>query len=167
MSTEEVVGNASIESQYVCFIKKRTGSNFVAMTSSSESDSFAVKSLREFLDYSISRWLKSGEEDKVLLKVSLEQFKCDVATSGMNSKLRELLGWNYPSAARLAESDGMVFILVYHPRYEARAYSFVRVRDDDIYALELLRDLWSLVGGEIAFEEYDPAKHVAGYQYGG
>jgi hypothetical protein len=111
------------------------------------------------------KWFKAGEEDKVLMKVSFEQFVADVDTAGMNSQLAGLLGWDYSTAARLVESEGWVFILTTHPRFQSKPFSFRQVSENDDYALELVRQLWALRGGEIAFEEYDPAKHVEGYQY--
>ena len=83
----------------------------------------------------------------------------------MNSQLAAMLGWNYSAAARLVESEGWVFVLTTHPRFQSIPFSFRRVCDNDDYALELVRQLWALRGGEIVFEEYNAEKHVAGYQY--
>ena len=65
------------------------------------------------------------------------------------------LGWNYAEAVRIVESEGWVLLLTVHPRFESRPFSFVRVRDDDEYALKFLECLLSVRGGEIVFEEYD------------
>ena len=155
-----------VSKRFVCFVKRRAGSKFVAYTHSDASRTFVVKTLREFLDHDISMWFEAGKEDKVLMKVSFDQFVADVDTSGMNSKYAGLLGWDYSSAARLVESEGWVFILTIHPRFQSRAFSYRQVCEDDDYALELVRQLWALRGGEIAFEEHDPGKHVAGYKFG-
>jgi len=164
MTTVEV-SESFLVKQYVCFIKRRAGSRFVPYTEPGDSSKIVIKPLRAFLDHEISKWFKMGQEDEVLLKVSREQFVADVDTGGMNSKLAGMLGWAYPEAARLVESEGWVFILTCHPRFQSRPFSFCQVRDDDTYALALVECLWSLRGGEIVFEEYDPEKHVAGYQY--
>ena len=76
-----------------------------------------------------------------------------------------MLGWNYAEAARIVEDEGCVWIMTAHPRFESIPFSFNRVRDDEEYALMFVEKLLSVRGGQIAFEEYDPEKHVAGYQY--
>ena len=167
MSEVIVSEDREVLKRYVCFVKRRAGSRFVAYTYPDEPSSFVVKTLREFLDHDMNKWFKAGEEDKVLMKVSFEQFVADVDTAGMNSQLAGLLGWDYSTAARLVESEGWVFILTTHPRFQSKPFSFRQVSENDDYALELVRQLWALRGGEIAFEEYDPAKHVEGYQYSG
>jgi hypothetical protein len=159
---------ASVEvKQYVCFIKRRAGSRFVPYTMKEDSAALVVKPLRAFLDHDISKWYTAGQEDKVLLKVSFDQFVADVDTGGMNSVLAGMLGWNYSLAARMVESEGWVFILTCHPHFQSVPFSFARVCNDDQYALLFVERLWSLRGGQIVFEEYDPAKHVAGYQFQG
>jgi hypothetical protein len=163
--SEVVVSEGVAVKQYVCFVKRRAGSKFVPYMVSGDSQTLVVKPLRAFLDHDISKWCKAGEEDKVLLKVSWEQFVADVDTRCMNSTLLGMLGWNYPAAARIVESEGVVFILTCHHCFQSIPFSFRQVCDDDDYALRFVETLWSLCGGEIAFEEYDPEKHVAGYQY--
>jgi len=163
----EVVEKAAVEKRYVCFIKRRAGSKFVPYTESDDSSKMVIRPLRAFLDHDISQWFRAGQEDKVLLKISLEQFVADVDTNGMNSALAGMLGWNYLEAARLVESEGWVFVLTCHPRFQSLPFSYRRVCDDDVYAQEFVERLWSLRGGQIVFEEYDPDKHVAGYQYPG
>ena len=136
---------------------------FIPYTESLNGDP-VVKSLREFLDYEISRWFKDGE---VVLKVPFEAFVSDIDVSGMNSKLAAKLGWNYAMAAKMAESDGFVFLLTAHPMFQAIPYSFRQVSENDTYAMHFVRQILSIRGGDIVFEEYDPEKHVAGCQYGG
>jgi hypothetical protein len=167
MSEVEVSEVKDSVKQYVCFIKRRSGSKFVPYTMSDDPSAMVVKPLRAFLDHDISKWYKSGQEDNVLLKISFDQFVADVDTGGMNSRLAGMLGWNYPAAARLVESEGWVFVLTCHPRFQSIPFSYGLVCNDDAYALKFVERLWSLRGGEIVFEEYDPAKHVAGYQYQG
>ena len=154
---------------YVCFVKRGTGGKFVPYTEKGDSGMMVVKTLREFLDHEISRWFKASESEKVesrlILRVSLEEFLADLDLSGMNSKLASMLGWNYAVAARIVESEGWVLLLTAHPRFASIPFSFVRVRDDDDYAKVFVEKLLSVRGGEIAFEKYDPEKHVAGYQY--
>jgi hypothetical protein len=164
MSEDVVVKDVETVQQYVCFVKRRAGAKFVPYTEVDDPSKMVVKSLREFLDHDISKWYSAGQEDKVLLKVSFDQFVADVNNGGMNSFFAGMLGWNYPDAARLVESEGWVFILTCHPRFESLPFSYRRVCEEDYYALELVERLWSLRGGQIVFEEYDPAKHVSGYQ---
>ena len=167
MSAE--VEGVGMQKQYVCFVKSRPGVNFRPYTEKSNPNKLVVKPMRDFLDHEISRWFKASESEKtesaVLLKVSAEHFFADVDKSGINSVLASMLGWNYAEAARIVENEGWVFILTTHPKFESRPYSFVRVRDDDNYAAGFVEKILSVRGGEIAFEEYDPEKHVAGYRY--
>ena len=164
-------GSYELQKQYVCFVKRRMGHRFVPYTEPGKSDTLVVKTLREFLDHEISVWFKASEDEKaelrVLLKVSFDAFRADVDTNEMNSKFAALLGWNYSVAARLVEKEGSVFLLTAHPRFQSIPFSFRRVCDDDDYALLFVNEILSIRGGEIAFEEYDPAKHVAGYKFGG
>ena len=157
--------------QYVCFIKRRTGHRFVPYTIPGQSDTVAVKTLREFLDHEISIWFKASEEEKaelrIIQKASLEQFAADADTNGINSKFAAMLGWNYPQAARLVESEGVVFLLTIHSRFQSIPFSFRQVCDNDDYALHFVEQILSVRGGEIAFEEYDPVKHIAGCKFGG
>ena len=170
MSKEvEVTGVVESRRQYVCFVKSRPGVNFRPYTEKDSPDTMVVKPMREFLDHEISRWFKASESEKmtsaVLLKISADQFFADVDKTGIKSILAAMLGWNYAEAARIVESEGCVLILTAHPRYESIPYSFCRVRDDDDYALAFVEKLLSVRGGQIAFEEHDSEKHVAGYQY--
>ena len=172
MSVEELIEVAVVAPvQYVCFIKRRAGHHFVPYTQPGKSDAVAVKTLRQFLDHEIDLWYSAGKDEKVesrpILAISLEDFVADVNMNGMNARLVSLLGWNYPRAARLVESEGMVFLLTIHPRFPSLPFSFRRVAEDDSYALHFVERILSLRGGEIAFEEYDPVKHVAGCQFGG
>jgi hypothetical protein len=173
MSVEELVEVevAQEAKQYVCFVKRRTGHRFVPYTEPDNSDKVVVKSLREFLDHEISLFHKAGKDEKPenrpIQSVSLEEFRADIDVNGMNSKLVSMLGWSYPAAARIAESEGRVFLMTIHPKFPSFPYSFERVCNDDEYALHFVEMLLSLRGGEIGFEEYDPEQHVAGCQYGG
>jgi len=169
MSTE-VSENVGAAKQYVCFIKFRAGGRFKPYTDPDDSNTVVVKTMREFLDHEISRWFKASESEKalecrVVAKIGYEQFVADVDTAGLNSRLLAMLGWNYAQAARLIESEEAILILTAHPRFESVPYSFIQVRDNDEYALAFVERLLSILGGEIAFEEYDPVKHVAGCQY--
>jgi prepilin-type N-terminal cleavage/methylation domain-containing protein len=170
VESEVVESSSTLEKQYVCFVKRCIGGRFVPYTEPNDSNKFVVKTMREFLDYEISRWYKAGEseqlESRPLLKVSLDDFGADMHANGMNSKLASMLGWHYPAAVRLAETEGTIFLMTIHSRHESHPYSFHRVCKDDGYALHFVRQLLSMRGGAIAFEEYDAEKHVAGYQYG-
>ena len=173
MSAElEVAANVAevVEKQYVCFVKRGVGGKYVPYTSS-EDGVPVVKSLREFLDHEISRWFKAGEkepvETRVILKVPFEAFVTDIDVNGMNSKLAAKLGWNYAMAAKMAESDGSVFLLTAHPRFQSIPYSFRQICENDLYAMYFVRQILSVRGGDIVFEEHNPEKHVAGCQYGG
>jgi hypothetical protein len=63
----------------------------------------------------------------------------------------------------MMEVDRRLFLLI-HPCCEARPYSYRQCRDDDEYALQLVRDIYSMRGGRIHIEEFDPEKHVLGYK---
>jgi hypothetical protein len=172
MSVElEVLDSAvhEVQKQYVCFVKRGTGGKFIPYTQT-DSDVLVVKTLREFLDHEISRWYRAGESEKIesrlILRVSLDDFKMDLDLTGMNSKLAEKLGWNYAAAARFVESEGMVVLLTAHPRFPSIPFSFRRVCEEDEYALHFVKQILSVRGGEILFEEYDPDKHIPGYRYG-
>ena len=170
MSIEETVEVVE-PTQYVCFIKRRTGHCFVPYTQQGNSSVVVVKTLRQFLDHEIERWYRAGKEEEVeyraVQKLSLDEFSADVDLNGMNSKLVSMLGWNYPRAVRLVESEGKVILLTIHPRFQSIPFLFRRVAEDDFYALHFVEQILSLRGGEIAFEEYDPVKHVTGCQFGG
>jgi hypothetical protein len=161
--------SVEMQKQYVCFIKSRAGSRFKPYTAPGDPSMIIVKTKREFLDHEISRWFKASESEKLesaaVLKVSFEQFVADVDTRGVNARLASMLGWNYAEASRIVESEGCVLLLTAHPRFESKPYSLCSVRDDDDYAMEFIETLLSIRGGQIAFEEYDPEKHVVGYQY--
>jgi len=157
--------------QYVCFVKRRPGGRFVPYTEPGDSGKVVVRSLRQFLDHEIDQWYKAGEKEKVecrpILKVSLDDFAADMHENGMNAKLVSMLGWNYPQAVRMAESDGMVFLLTVHPRFQSVPFSSRRVCDDDFYALHFVEQLLSLRGGEIAFEEYRSGWHAENKEFCG
>jgi len=167
MSAE--VEGVKTQKQYVCFVKSRPGVNFRPYTEKDNPDKLVVKPMREFLDHEISCWFKASESEEmrsaVLLKVSAEQFFADAGKSGINSVLASMLGWNYAEAARIVEDEGCVLLLTAHPRFESKPFSFVRVRDDDHYAVQFVEKLLSVRGGKIVFEEYDSEKHVAGYRH--
>jgi len=158
------------QEQYVCFVKSRMGAEFIPYTQKDGSGTLVVNTIRAFLDREIDVWLEASSKGSidtaVLVKISREQFVKDVVESGLNSKLRSMLGWNYADAARIVEEDGYVFLVTTHPRFESRPCSFCDVRDNDLDAMLLVEELLSVLGGEIAFEKYDPVKHVAGYRYG-
>jgi hypothetical protein len=110
----------------------------------------------------LGEWLKT--EPEIFVKITLNEFRDDLKSDQANSKYVKMLGWNYAEAARLVERDGAIFVLTTHPVWEARPYSFSQTRDDDDYALKLLRDIYSIRGGNILLEEFDPQKHVKGYK---
>ena len=129
MSVEKLVEADNVEQiQYVCFIKRRTGHRFIPYTEPGDSKAVVVKTLRRFLDHEIDRWFMAGKEEKVenrpVLKISLDEFSADININGINSKLVSMLGWNYPRAARLAESEGHVLLLSVHPRFQSIPFSF-------------------------------------------
>ena len=165
----EVMEGVEVQKQYVCFVKSRAGEEFVPYMSKVNPDILLAKTIREFLDREIDVWLDASSkgtiDTAVVLKISLETFVKDVSQHFMNSKLASMLGWNYAEAARIVENEGWVFILTTHPKFESRPYSFVCVRDDDNYAVGFVEKILSVRGGGIAFEEYDPEKHVAEYRY--
>jgi hypothetical protein len=113
------------------------------------------------VDEDLGNWLK---ETEVLMKVTRKEFFDDLKQDPVNSKYVKMLGWNYAKACRLVEKDGAVFILVTHPAWEAHPYSFAQARDNNDYAFRLLRDVYSIRGGDIILEEFDPEKHVKGYK---
>jgi len=159
------------EQKYVCFVKRRPGGKFIPYTEPGNSDRIVAGTLRQFLDHQISEWYKAGEkeqpENRPLLKVSLDDFAADIHANGMNAKLVSLLGWNYPQAIRMAESEGTIFLLTIHPRFQSIPFSFRQTCDDTDYALHLVEQLLSLRGGRIAFEEHDPEKHSGTCEFSG
>ena len=173
MSVEEMVVNSHVEleRQYVCFVKRCPGSRFVPYTEPGDSGKVVARSLRQFLDHEIDQWYKAGEKEKLecrpILKVSHEEFAADMHANGMNAVLVSMLGWNYPQAVRLAEVEGMVLLLTVHPRFQSVPFSFRRVCEDDFYALHFVEQLFSLRGGEIAFEEYRSVWHAENKEYCG
>ena len=160
-----------LERQYVCFVKRCPGGRFVPYTESGDNSKVVARSLRQFLDHEIDLWFKAGEKEKLecrpILKVTLEDFAADVHANGMNAKLVSMLGWNYPTAARMAESEGTIFLLTVHPRFQSIPFSFRRVCEDNFYALHFVEQLLSLRGGEIAFEEYRSGWHAENKEYCG
>lgn len=143
--------------KYVCFIKRRTGAKFIPYTLEATGE-IVVRTLREFLDSELSRWF----DPTVFSRIDRDQFIADVNENGVNSKFAAMLGWNYSAAARLVEEEGAVYIVIVHPRFEAKPFSFRRVREEDDYARELAEVIWSIRGGEIVFQEYDPVVHFPG-----
>ena len=160
-----------LERQYVCFVKRRPGGRFVPYTEPGDSDKVVVRTLRQFLDHEISQWYKAGEKEspecRPILKVTLEDFAADIHANGMNAKLVGMLGWNYPAAARMAESEGTIFLLTVHPRCQSLPFSFRRVCEDKLYALHFVEWLLSMRGGQIAFEEYRSVWHAENKEYCG
>jgi hypothetical protein len=116
---------------------------------------------RQFVDTEIGRWLK---EPDVLVEVGFKDFVEDMKSGFSDSKYARMLGWNYGKAAEMVESERRIFILISHLQYEARPYSYRSARDDDDYALQLVQDIYLIRGGRIILEEFDPEKHVKGYQ---
>jgi hypothetical protein len=110
----------------------------------------------------LGNWLR--DQPEVFIKVSLKEFLDDLKQDISNARYVKMLGWNYTEACRLVERDGAVFILTMHPVWEAKPYSLVQAREDDEYALQLLRDIYATRGGLIHLEEFDPVKHVKGYK---
>jgi len=159
------------EQKYVCFVKRRPGGKFIPYTEPGNSDKIVAGTLRRFLDHQINEWYKAGEkeqpENRPLLKVSLDDFAADIHANGMNAKLVSILGWNYPQAIRMAESEGTIFLLTIHPRFQSIPFSFRQTCDDTDYALHLVEQLLSLRGGRIAFEEHDPEKHSGTCEFSG
>jgi len=166
---DEPVEVEKTQRQYVCFVKSRVGADFQPYTLRNESSVLLVGSIREFLDREIDFWFtesrKGSIEVSVVSRVLLEHFVKDANDSGMNARLASMLGWNYAEAVRIVEIEGSVLLLTVHPRFESLPFSFIRVRDDDDYALAFVKKMLSIRGGEIVFEKYDPEKHVAGYRY--
>lgn len=151
---QEVVNETK---QYICFIKRRVGAKFIPYTLQ-ETGEVVVKSLREFLDHELARWL----DPAVFCKVTLLEFVKDIEVDPVNSQLAARFGWNYAEAVRLVESEQAVYMLMVHPRFQAIPYSFRRVKEDDDYALSLVKKIWSLRGGDIVFDVYDPEIHGPG-----
>jgi hypothetical protein len=118
--------------------------------------------IAHLVDVELGNWLEKQPE--VFIKVTLKDFLADLKSDISNAKYVKMLGWNYAEACRLVERDGAVFILTMHPVWEARPYSFAQARDDDEYALQLLRDIYATRGGLIHLEEFDAEKHIKGYQ---
>ena len=168
---ESVSVDSDTDRQYVCFVKRRPGGRFIPYTEPGDSGKVVARSLRRFLDHEIDQWYKAGESEKPefcpILKVTLEDFAADIHVNGMNGKLVSMLGWNFPVAVRLAESEGTVFLLTVHPRFQSLPFSFRRVCEDDFYALHFVEWLLSIRGGEIAFEEYRSDWHSEHKEYGG
>jgi hypothetical protein len=121
----------------------------------------AGMTLRRFVDGEIGVFLK---DSGVLVEVTFKEFVEDMKGGLSNSKYAAMLGWNYGKAAEMAEVERRIFILKSHPHFEARPYSYRSARDDDEYALQLVRDIYSIRGGRIHLEEFDPEKHVIGYK---
>jgi hypothetical protein len=117
--------------------------------------------IRSFVDMEIGTWIKYPS---VLIEVTLKEFVNDMKAGFSESKYAKMLGWNYGLAAEMVESEGKIFILMSQPHFEARPYSYDRARDDDDYALQLVRDIYSIRGGRIILEEFDREKHVIGYK---
>jgi hypothetical protein len=118
--------------------------------------------IAHLVDVDLGNWLEKQPE--VFIKVTLNAFLADLKSDISNARFVKMLGWNYAEACRLVERDGAVFILTMHPRWEARPYSFAQARDDDEYALQLLRDIYATRGGLIHLEEFNPEIHVKGYK---
>jgi hypothetical protein len=114
------------------------------------------------VDVEFGNWLR--DQPEVFIKVTLKEFLEDLRKDVSNARYVKMLGWNYAEACRLVERDGAVFILTMHPVWEARPYSFARARDDNDYALQLLKDIYATRGGLIHLEEFDSEKHVKGYK---
>jgi hypothetical protein len=145
--------------QYVCFIKRRTGARFIPYTL--QEGGIVVKTMREFLDNELLRW----NNPAVFLKITLQELVKDVEKDSINSFYATMLGWNYPVAARLAEEEGVVFVLIIHPHFEGRVFSVRRVHEEDDYALHLVEQIWSLRGGGIVFQKYDSTIHFDGCEF--
>jgi hypothetical protein len=146
--------------KYVCFIKHCVGRKFIPYVI--EGGGIVVKTLREFLDHELLRWL---DDPAVFRKIVRDNFIADVSRDTTNAKYASMLGWNYAKASRYIEEEGAVYVLTVHPRFESRAFSFRRARDDDDYALNVVRAIWSVRGGEIVFQVYDPEKHFPGCEF--
>lgn len=145
--------------QYVCFIKRKTGAKYIPYTF--QEGGIVVKTLREFLDNELARW----RDPAVFMKITLQELTRDVDKEPVNTFYASMLGWNYPVAARLAEEEGAVFILLIHPRFAGEVFSVRRVKEDDDYALHLVKQIWSLRGGGIVFQKYDPVIHFDGCEF--
>ncbi|MDR2441864.1 MAG: hypothetical protein LBE12_21120 [Planctomycetaceae bacterium] len=118
--------------------------------------------IAHLVDVDLGNWLR--DQPEVFIKVTLREFIEDLKNDISNARFVKMLGWNYAEACRLVERDGAVFILTMHPVWEAKPYSFAQARDDDDYALQLLRDIYATRGGLIHLEEFDSEKHVKGYK---
>jgi hypothetical protein len=117
--------------------------------------------IREFVNMEIGRWLGVPN---VLLDVTLKEFVNDMKAGFSESKYAKMLGWNYSQATEMIRLEGSIFILISQPHFEARPYSYSKARDDDEYALQLVRDIYAIRGGQIVLEEFDHNKHVLGYE---
>jgi hypothetical protein len=115
---------------------------------------------RRFVDIEVQRFKELG----VLIEVSIKEYIADMRGGISESKFVKMLGWNYGQAAELVRAEGIVFIVSAGAQFEAHPYSYCSARDDDEYALQLVRDLYSLTGGQFILEEFDPDKHVLGYK---
>ena len=129
------------EQKYVCFVKRRPGGKFIPYTEPEDSNKVVVRTLRQFLDHQISEWYKAGEkeqpENRPLLKISLDDFAADIHANGMNAKLVSILGWNYPQAIRMAESEGTIFLLGKScRRFPVKARPQLRLRRKQIFNLK-------------------------------
>ncbi|MDR2439443.1 MAG: hypothetical protein LBE12_08775 [Planctomycetaceae bacterium] len=116
---------------------------------------------RRFVDIEVQRF---RNDLGVLIEVGLKEFIADMKSGISESKFAKMLGWNYGQAAELVRAEGIVFIVSTGEQFESRPYSYSSARDDDEYALQLVRDLYSLSGGRFLLEEFDPVKHVLGYK---
>jgi hypothetical protein len=157
----------SDEKLYAFFFRPTFAYQFMLMTQDGQPVGLTV---RQFVDYEVVRWNKAG----FLLEVEFNDFLDDAKESqeksrklGFNfsnfgSKYTKMLGWNYGEAARLLDEDRRIFVFVPYPGCEGRVYSYELARDDDEYALQLVRDIYGTRGGQIVMEEFDPDKHVKG-----
>jgi hypothetical protein len=121
-----------------------------------------VATLAHHVDALIGHWLVKQSDAFII--VTMKDFLDDLKKDVSNSHYVKMLGWNYAEACRFVERDGAVYILTMHPVWQARPYSHAQVRDDEGYALQLLKDIYATRGGLIHFEEFDPEKHVKGYK---
>jgi hypothetical protein len=114
---------------------------------------------RFFADALIFSFCKEG----YLFEASYKDFVEDMKDGISTSKYAKMLGWNYKKACDFLAKEGTVFILNPYADHPACPYSYNQTRDDDEYALNLVRDIFFVTGGDMWYEEYDPLRHVDGY----
>ena len=151
----------SEERKYI-FACRKSFADFISCFRSKSTKEPSILTLREFVDIKLFDCLK---EPAFFQKVKIKEFFEDCRDNYLEPKYLKMLGWQYPEACRLIERDTAIFIMTIHPRFESRLYDFGRARDDDEYCYKIICDCYTLRGGLVVREEYDPIKHTPDYQY--